>query len=163
MDGIQSFLNGLRPEVRSLPPYNSGLSGEYVRARYGVQEIAKLGSNENPWGASQRVLSAIAEAVSGVALYPDPASDDLRVVLAEHLQVSPNRLVLGNGSEDLISIAAHTFLAPAMKCSPSPHRSACTLSMRKRRGRKFTQYVWATITGSIWSSFYAFLRRGRAL
>jgi histidinol-phosphate aminotransferase len=77
-----------------------------------VQEIAKLGSNENPWGASQRVLSAIAEAVSGVALYPDPVSDDLRAALAEHLQVSPDRLAVGNGSEDLISIAAHTFLAP---------------------------------------------------
>jgi histidinol-phosphate aminotransferase len=109
---VESFLNGLRAEVRSLPAYNSGLSSESVRARYGVEQIAKLGSNENPWGASPRVLKAVAQAVAEVALYPDPVSDELRAALARHVSVSADRLALGNGSEDLISIAAHTFLAP---------------------------------------------------
>jgi histidinol-phosphate aminotransferase len=112
MDGVESFVRGLREEVRTLPVYNSGLSGESVRARYGVEHIAKLGSNENPWGASPRVLEAVAKAVTDVALYPDPVSDDLRAALGRHLDVSPARVALGNGSEDLISIAAHTFLAP---------------------------------------------------
>jgi histidinol-phosphate aminotransferase len=107
-----TFLDALRPAIRSLPAYNSGLSAEYVRARYNVQEVAKLGSNENPWGASPRVRAALAEALEDSALYPDPASDQLRAMLATRLGVAPNRLAFGNGSEDLISVCAHSFLAP---------------------------------------------------
>jgi histidinol-phosphate aminotransferase len=57
-------------------------------------------------------VEAISEAASGAALYPDPSSDDLRAALSRHLGVSPDRLAVGNGSEDLIAIASHTFLAP---------------------------------------------------
>ena len=38
-----TFLDALRPAIRTLPAYNSGLSAEYVRARYHVSEVAKLG------------------------------------------------------------------------------------------------------------------------
>ena len=107
-----TFLDTLRPAIRTLPAYNSGLSAEHVRARYHVTEVAKLGSNENPWGASPRVQEALAEALQDVALYPDPASDQLRCRLAEQLAVAPNRLAFGNGSEDLISVCAHSFLSP---------------------------------------------------
>src|SRR5271170_3800309 len=111
-DASAAFVASLRAEIKALPKYESGLSLEYVRAHYRVDEIAKLGSNENPFGASPRVLAAIADSASGAALYPDPSSDDLRAALSRHVGVSPDRIALGNGSEDLIAIAAHTFLAP---------------------------------------------------
>src|SRR5580698_8494493 len=107
-----TFLEALRPAIRSLPAYNSGLSAEHLRARYHVAEVAKLGSNENPWGASPRVQVALAEAIQHVGLYPDPASNQLRHRLAEQLAIAPDRLAFGNGSEDLISICAHSFLSP---------------------------------------------------
>jgi histidinol-phosphate aminotransferase len=107
-----TFLDALRPAIRTLPAYHSGLSAEHVRARYDVSEVAKLGSNENPWGASPSVESALAEALQDVGLYPDPSSDQLRRCLATQLGVAPNRLAFGNGSEDLISICAHSFLSP---------------------------------------------------
>jgi histidinol-phosphate aminotransferase len=107
-----TFITGLRPEIKSLPAYNSGLSAEFVRARYGVDRIAKLGSNENPWGTSPRVLEAIARAAPEAALYPDPGSAELRATLARHLAVAPECLAFGNGSEDLISVCAHSFLGP---------------------------------------------------
>ena len=107
-----TFLDALRPAIRTLPAYNSGLSAEYVRARYHVSEVAKLGSNENPWGASPRVQAALANSLQDAALYPDPGSDQLRHLLAARLGVSPERLAFGNGSEDLISICAHSFLSP---------------------------------------------------
>jgi histidinol-phosphate aminotransferase len=107
-----TFLDALRPAIRTLPAYNSGLSAEHVRARYGVAEVAKLGSNENPWGASPRVHQALAEAIQDAAVYPDPASDQLRRMLADRLGVAPNRLACGNGSEDLIAVCAHSFLSP---------------------------------------------------
>jgi histidinol-phosphate aminotransferase len=112
MVSTETFLATIRPEIRSLPAYNSGLSAEYVRSHYGVDRVAKLGSNENPWGTSPRVLAAIAGAVADSALYPDPNSDDLRAALARRLCVAPERLAFGNGSEDLIAVCAHSFLAP---------------------------------------------------
>lgn len=106
------FVANLRPEIRTLPAYNSGLSAEYVRARYGVARVAKLGSNENPWGTTSRVVAAIATAAADAALYPDPGSEDLRAALSRRLDVAPERLAFGNGSEDLISVCAHSFLGP---------------------------------------------------
>jgi histidinol-phosphate aminotransferase len=112
MTATVSFREAVRPEIRSLPAYNSGLSAEAVRARYGVTEIAKLGSNENPWGASPRALAAVSAAVQDSALYPDPGSSALRQALSERLGIAPERFAFGNGSEDLISVCAHAFLAP---------------------------------------------------
>ncbi len=112
MNGIQAFIDGLREEVRNLPLYNAGLSSDYVRAHYHVQEVAKLGSNENSYGTSPKVLAAIAAAVPDVTLYPDPFCNDLRAALSRHLGFSPERLVFGNGSDDLIAVAVQAFLSP---------------------------------------------------
>jgi histidinol-phosphate aminotransferase len=117
-----NFLDGVRAEVRNLPLYNAGLSSEYVRATYHVEEVAKLGSNENPFGASPNVLAAIAAAIPSVALYPDPFCNDLRAALSLRFGVPPERLVFGNGSDDLIAVAVETFLSPGdevLTLSPS--------------------------------------------
>lgn len=109
-----SFIDGMRAEVRSLPAYNAGLSSDLVRTRYGLSHVAKLGSNENPRGASAAVLAHLAQwtTAASLALYPDPSCSVLRTMIAEKLNVAPDRLLFGNGSEDLLAIAAHTFLAP---------------------------------------------------
>lgn len=111
---VTAFIESLRAEVRGLPTYNAGLSGEFVRARYGVPHVAKLGSNENPGGASAAVLAHLAQSTTTgtLALYPDPSCSALRALIAERLAVDPGQLLFGNGSEDLLAIAAHTFLAP---------------------------------------------------
>ncbi|WP_213765673.1 aminotransferase class I/II-fold pyridoxal phosphate-dependent enzyme [Caballeronia sp. dw_19] len=111
---VTAFIENLRAEVRGLPAYNAGLSAEFVRERYGVSHVAKLGSNENPRGASAAVLAHLAEftTTSTLALYPDPSCSALRALIAERLAVDPEHLLFGNGSEDLLAIAAHTFLAP---------------------------------------------------
>ena len=119
---IDAFLSGVREEVRSLPLYNAGVSSDYVRAHYHVQDVAKLGSNENPYGASPKVLAAIAEAAPNVGIYPDPFCTDLRALLSRRLDVSPDRFGFGNGSDDLISVAVETFLSPGdevLTLSPS--------------------------------------------
>jgi histidinol-phosphate aminotransferase len=112
MNAFQSFLNSLRPEIKNLPLYNAGVSSEYVRSNYQVEEVAKLGSNENSHGTSPKVLAAISSAVQDVALYPDPFGNELRDALSQRLSVARDRLVLGNGSDDLIAVAVQTFLSP---------------------------------------------------
>lgn len=106
------LLERVRPAVRDLPAYNAGLSAEYVRRTYGVAHVAKLGSNENPLGASPAVATALGQIGAELAQYPDPACGALSERLAAELGIHPARLIFGNGSEDLIAIAAHTFLAP---------------------------------------------------
>jgi len=99
-----------RREVRELEGYNAGLSSEQVGKRFGVSKIAKLGSNENPYGPSPQVAAAIASAITDSGLYPDASCGLLRDALAARLVVEPERLVFGNGSEDLIAILCRVFL-----------------------------------------------------
>ncbi|MEG0139257.1 MAG: histidinol-phosphate transaminase [Comamonas sp.] len=101
-----------RPEVRPLPAYNAGLSSEAVRARYGVSQITRLASNENPFGISPAVAVALASVSTDVGNYPDANCTALRQAIAERTGMDPNRLVFGNGSEDLIKILCEVFLSP---------------------------------------------------
>lgn len=110
MSAAVNFINRLRAEIRNLPLYNAGVSSEYLRARYPVRQVAKLGSNENAYGASPKALSALAAAIGDVALYPDPYCEGLRSALSQRLHCAPNRLIFGNGSDDLIALASQTFL-----------------------------------------------------
>lgn len=99
-----------RADVRGLASYNAGLSSDMVRARFGLKRVAKLGSNENPLGAAPGVATALAKAAGQCALYPDAHCGELRAALAARLGVDGQRLVFGNGSEDLLGIVSRVFL-----------------------------------------------------
>lgn len=111
------LLSLARPQARGLPDYNAGLSPTVVRQRYGLpprQPLACLASNENPFGASPAVARVLAElAQSGeISRYPDARCTALRMAIAEGLDVAPERLVFGNGSEDLLKLLCEVFLQP---------------------------------------------------
>lgn len=111
-DTTPAFDKGLaRAEVRDLPIYNAGLSSAVVRERYGVARVARLASNENPFGPSPAVARALA-GMAAVAEYPDPSSSELRAALAVRTGVAADRIVVGNGSENLIEILCQAFVAP---------------------------------------------------
>ena len=101
-----------RSALASIAPYNAGLSADHVRRLYGMTEIAKLASNENPLGASQEAHKAMATALTAACVYPDPACTALREIISGALDVPPDRLAFGNGSEELIAIACRAFLDP---------------------------------------------------
>ncbi|HEX4375946.1 MAG TPA: histidinol-phosphate transaminase [Steroidobacteraceae bacterium] len=109
------------PAVRQLAPYIPGKPiGELTR-EYGVQDIIKLASNENPYGPSSGSLAAMRQALDGLWLYPDGSSHDLKAALAEHLSVDPACITLGNGSNDLLVLLAESFLTPATNAIYSQH------------------------------------------
>jgi histidinol-phosphate aminotransferase len=72
----------------------------------------RLAGNENNLGHSPLVLDALAAATAGIHRYPDPACTRLRLRLAEKLAVAPNQIVFGDGSFELLSLVAQTFLNP---------------------------------------------------
>ena len=101
-----------RPEVPPLPPYNAGLSSEAVRSRYGVADIARLASNENPYGASPAVARALVDVARHAGIYPDAQCTALRAALADRTGVPAGQIVIGNGSEDILQMICQVFLSP---------------------------------------------------
>lgn len=101
-----------RPEVRGLPAYNAGLSSEVVRQRYGVQHVARLASNENPFGPSPAVGLALAHLALSAGLYPDANCRALRAAIAARTGAQPEQVVVGNGSENILEMLCQAFLEP---------------------------------------------------
>ena len=98
--------------IRSLTPYASGKPIEEVEREYGIEGSVKLASNENPLGPSPRALKALQDRLHHLHLYPDGGCFYLKQGLARKLGVSPERLVFGNGSNELIELAVRTFMRP---------------------------------------------------
>jgi histidinol-phosphate aminotransferase len=101
-----------RPEVRELPAYNAGLASDVVRQRYGVSHVARLASNENPFGPSPAVGQALAQLAQSVGLYPDANCRALRTAIAARTGAQPSQVVVGNGSENLLEVLCQAFLSP---------------------------------------------------
>lgn len=102
----------IREEVVGIPPYNSGLTLDEVRQRYQPKSISKLGSNENPLGASDGALSFEGRLHDLVRLYPDPKGRQLCEAISSALNVAADQLILGNGSEDLIGVICRAVVRP---------------------------------------------------
>lgn len=102
----------IREEVVGIPPYNAGLTLDEVRERYQPATISKLGSNENPLGASPDALDFAGNLQDLVRLYPDPKGRALAEAIAKELDVVPSQIVLGNGSEDLIGVVCRAVVRP---------------------------------------------------
>ena len=101
-----------RPEIRDLPVYSPGLDIDDVKRRYGVTEVIKLASNENPLGPSQLALEAMKASLVDASLYPDGACISLRDKLAGKLGIDPARLIFGNGTDEVIDLIFFAFFNP---------------------------------------------------
>ena len=100
------------PYVRAISPYLPGKPITQLAREMGipVERIVKLASNENPLGISPKAKLAIEKAVASLERYPDDF--ELKAAVAEHTGMGRERIVLGNGSNDLLDILARVFLAP---------------------------------------------------
>lgn len=99
--------------IRDLKPYHPGKPIEEVKRELGLTgEIIKLASNENPLGPSPAALAALWGELPRLSLYPDGGCHDLRAAVAEKLGVDGDRLIFGNGSDEIIHLLGLTFLMP---------------------------------------------------
>lgn len=101
-----------KEQLLSLTPYQPGKSIDSVKKQYNLEQIVKLASNENPFGCSKKVLSALQSNDIGSAIYPDGYATNLRETLASFLQVNQDELIFGNGSDNLIQIISRALLHP---------------------------------------------------
>jgi histidinol-phosphate aminotransferase len=98
------------PNVAALPSYNAGLPVAVAREISGHDFIARLASNENPFGCSPKVMAALASSAFEPWRYADPACRDLKAALGKYLGVDPAEIVTGNGSEEMIAAISRAFL-----------------------------------------------------
>jgi histidinol-phosphate aminotransferase len=110
-----------RPEIRRLHAYVPG-------EQPSVPGLVKLNTNENPYPPARGVLRAVREAVdSRLRLYPNPTSKALRERLARLHRCGPDRVVVGNGSDELLAMAVRAFVDPGRRDG-------------RRRARSLVQY-----------------------
>lgn len=98
--------------LNGIVPYQPGKPIEEVKRELGLKKVMKLASNENPFGPPSGVINAICRAAKDVNRYPDGGCFYLRQALSRKLRVSPDTLVFGNGSDELIVMALRTFVHP---------------------------------------------------
>jgi len=102
------------PNIDAMSGYEPGeqLAGEYV----------KLNTNENPYPPSPRVMEALRQAIGeGLRRYPDPLATKLREEAARLYRVTPDMILCGNGSDDLLTIITRAFVGEGdTLISPQP-------------------------------------------
>ena len=117
----------LSPEyIHSIAPYLPGKPISELAREIGLDEssIIKLASNENPLGTSPLALEAMEKALNEVMRYPDGNGFELKNALSEKYVVNSDQIILGNGSNDVLELAARVFLKPGTSAVFSQHAFA---------------------------------------
>lgn len=97
--------------LKELSAYKQGMQIKDVKDKYDLDKIVKLASNENPYGYSEKVDAYLQGTEYNFAFYPDGYSAILRYKLAEKLNVHPEQIVFGSGSDEVITFICRAFLS----------------------------------------------------
>jgi len=97
------------PYIESLQPYKPGKPIEEVKREFGLKSIVKLASNENPLGPSPMAMEELRSHIEGLNFYPN-SGYDLRILLAEKFNLKVENVIVGNGSDGIMSNIIRTFL-----------------------------------------------------
>lgn len=100
--------------VRAIAPYQAGKPISEVAREFGLDEAAiiKLASNENPLGMPASAAEAIKKEIAELGRYPDANGFELKAAISKKYDVPMDWITLGNGSNDILELAAHAFVQP---------------------------------------------------
>ncbi|RUS46197.1 histidinol-phosphate transaminase [Cohnella sp. AR92] len=101
-----------RQEVTKLEAYVPGKSIEEVQKQYGLSEITRLASNENPYGPSPKAIDAMNAAAADSHLYPEPTSAELRGKLGTLYGVDPSQVLVSNGADNVLMLIGQAYVNP---------------------------------------------------
>ena len=120
---MTSIWDQANPQLRDLAVYEPGKPIEETARELGAAtcDIIKLASNENPLGPSPKALEAMRGALESSHLYPDGGGYYVRNALATKLQIPPEKIILGNGSNEIIEFLGHAFLERGAEVITSEH------------------------------------------
>lgn len=100
--------------VRAIAPYQGGKPIAEVAREFGLDAaaITKLASNENPLGMPESAKQAMLKAMADIGRYPDSNGFELKQAITAKYGVPQEWITLGNGSNDILELAAHAFVQP---------------------------------------------------
>lgn len=101
-----------RPELSRLQPYVPGLPIRDVQERYGLTQIVKLASNENPLGPSPLAVAAMQESLTASHLYPEATAPMVRAALGQKLGIDTDWFLVGNGSDSILRLLCLAYVQP---------------------------------------------------
>jgi len=107
--------------IRGLVPYVPGKPIEELERELGIKDSIKIASNENPLGPSPKAVEAIKSALANLHRYPDGNGTYLKEKLSEKLGVSPEMIILGNGSNEVLELLVATFMVSGDEAVMSEH------------------------------------------
>ena len=124
--------------IQKIAPYQGGKPiTELAREMHlNVEDIVKLASNENPLGISPKADYVIQEAILEIARYPDGNSFALREAVSNKFNVSPDQIVFGNGSNDILELVARAYLSADSEVIYSQHAFAVYPLVTQAMGAK---------------------------
>ena len=96
--------------IELLEIYKSGKPIDELKRETGLTNIIKLASNENPLGPSPIAMKAASKCSDSIHRYPDPSGFLLRDKLADKFNLNINNVIIGSGSEGIMSAIMRTFL-----------------------------------------------------
>jgi histidinol-phosphate aminotransferase len=129
---------GALSHVRAIAPYQAGKPIDELAREFGLDpaSIVKLASNENPLGVPASARRAMAAAVEDLGRYPDANGFALKSALAARYGVPMDWITLGNGSNDILELAAAATLAPGRSCVYAQHSFAVYALATQARGAR---------------------------
>ncbi|MDE0486494.1 MAG: histidinol-phosphate transaminase [Nitrospira sp.] len=111
----------IHPDIAKLVPYSPGKPLDELDRELGIGGAVKLASNENPLGPSPNAIAALDEGKETLHLYPDGGAHHLTRALADRWKVSGDQVVVGNGSDEIISLLVKTFMSPGEEAVMADH------------------------------------------
>lgn len=102
----------ISPEILNMVPYKPGKPISETQREYGVSQVFKLASNENPMGPSPLAMKAVTEALKQQHRYPDPTCYELIQTVSRIWGFSPNMISAGNGSDEILDILIRIYCEP---------------------------------------------------
>ena len=121
--------------IKSISPYKAGLSLDELKKHHSGK-ISKLASNENPYGPSLLALEKMKDALSEVHYYPDMHGVKLKDTIAQFYNLKRENVVLGNGSESVLSLIARAFVLPKDKVLSAQNSFIGTTTVIKATGAR---------------------------
>ncbi|MDG2060242.1 MAG: histidinol-phosphate transaminase [SAR86 cluster bacterium] len=106
-----NFKKLLNQGIKDLKPYVPGKPIQDLEREFGITNVIKLASNENPLGPSPLALEAINHILKGLNRYPDGNALELKKSISIEYGVNENQITIGNGSNDIIEFVVRSFLS----------------------------------------------------
>lgn len=99
-----------RKQIEAINVYSPGKPAEELTREYGITDVIKMASNENPLGCSSLAKQAMANEMEHSNLYPEATAPALAEKLANKLSVNKDRILVGSGSDEIIRILTRTYI-----------------------------------------------------